>query len=172
MAIYYLWVSSKYGYQQGLAVTVLTWSFFVFCTPVADAGFLIDFPLRLILKLRMVFLESLVWVVAAALNFYFFFFYPEVYTKTKLLDFFYYILANPFPFWIIIIISAIGTFVSIQFGDELMDKVQHKERVMHQKHKLKYRLLISVGLFVLTFIAYNFALKQMGISAEYFKNML
>jgi hypothetical protein len=33
--------------KDGFYVTILTWSFFVLCTPVADAGFLLDFPFRL-----------------------------------------------------------------------------------------------------------------------------
>ncbi|OYT57846.1 MAG: hypothetical protein B6U68_01330, partial [Candidatus Aenigmarchaeota archaeon ex4484_14] len=34
---YFALVSIRYGIQNGLMVTILTWSFFVFCTPIADA---------------------------------------------------------------------------------------------------------------------------------------
>ncbi|MCD6523056.1 MAG: hypothetical protein J7K68_04870, partial [Candidatus Diapherotrites archaeon] len=46
--IYFSFVSMKYGLDKGLLVGLLTWSFFVFCTPIADAGFLLDFPLRIL----------------------------------------------------------------------------------------------------------------------------
>ncbi len=161
---YFFFISWKYGYQQGLIITILSWSFFVLCTPVADAGFLIDFPLRLILKIRMIVVESVVWLIAISLNFYFFFFHSEFYLKTKLLDFFYYILSNPVPFWIIIFLSAIGTFVSVQFGDELMDKIQNQDRIIHKKHRKKFRWIVSLSLFILTFIVYKFVLEKMGVN--------
>ena len=43
-ALYFLYLIYEYGIQDGGLVTLLTWSFFVLCTPVADAGFLLDFP--------------------------------------------------------------------------------------------------------------------------------
>ncbi|MCK5574805.1 MAG: hypothetical protein KAI28_03285, partial [Sphingomonadales bacterium] len=43
----------KYDLATGGLLAALTWSFFVLCTPVADAGFLLDFPLRLLFGIRM-----------------------------------------------------------------------------------------------------------------------
>lgn len=129
---YFFFISQEYGAGQGLFVTFLTWSFFVTCTPIADAGFLLDFPIRLITGLRMIASEVFVWVFAISLNLYSFFLYPEVYNKTEILNLFKHILEKPMPFWAIILISIIGTFVSIKFGDELMDKVRHRERELPQ----------------------------------------
>jgi hypothetical protein len=47
---YFIFIAKKYGLQQGLFVSTLSWSFFVLCTPVADAGFLLDFPSDSLLK--------------------------------------------------------------------------------------------------------------------------
>ncbi|MCA9353073.1 hypothetical protein KC901_02720, partial [Patescibacteria group bacterium] len=44
---YFAFIAFRYGLENGFLVTAGTWSFFVLCTPVADAGFLLDFPLRL-----------------------------------------------------------------------------------------------------------------------------
>ena len=71
--VYFLLTSLKLGFKDGISITILTWSFFVFCTPIADAGFLIDFPIRLITKLKMVYTEIIVWIVAAIVNVLFFF---------------------------------------------------------------------------------------------------
>ncbi len=139
--IYFIFITVEYGLKDGFFVTMLTWSFFVLCTPIADAGFLLDFPVRLITRIRMFFSESIVWGIAILLNFYTFFIHPEIYTKTKLLLLFQHILAHPFPFWAIILLSAVGTFMSIQFGDELMDKVRHSERNLYKKQKHKYKFI-------------------------------
>lgn len=160
---YFIFISTKYGVQNGFLVACLTWSFFVLCTPVADAGFLIDFPLRLITNINMFFLEMIVWLIAIALNIYAIIFDPVIYEKTKILLLFKHILTDPLPFWSIIIVSAIGTFVSIQFGDELLDKKYHKERKFYKKHKHKNKLIIMIFIFVISFVLYDFLLKQLGV---------
>lgn len=161
--IYLFFVSERYGIENGLFITLLTWSFFVLCTPIADAGFLVDFPLRMITRIRMSFSEIFVYSAAILLNLYTFFLHPEMYSKTKILSIFKHILETPFPFWGIIVISAIGTFVSVEFGDELLDKVRHSERKIYHKHKHRHRLIILAFIFVLAFILYDFLLKGLGV---------
>jgi len=160
---YFAFIAEKYGAAAGFSVAALTWSFFVLCTPVADAGFLLDFPLRLILRWRMFFTEILVWVLAAGLNFWAFFAAPEIYEKTKILILFRHILAQPVPFWGIILISAVGTFFSVKFGDELLDKVRHSQREIHKKHKHDFRLVVMIFVFALSLIFYDFLLKKLGV---------
>ncbi len=164
LIVYFIIIAQKYGVQQGLFVTFLSWSFFVLCTPIADAGFLIDFPLRLITRIKMLFSEIFVWILAISLNFYAFFIKPNIYSKTKLLILFKHILENPWPFWSIILISLIGTFVSIRFGDELLDKIKHHERNLYLKHQHNYKLIIMIFLFTIAIILYNYLLKNLGIN--------
>jgi hypothetical protein len=161
---YFLWMSQKYGAEQGFYVAFLTWSFFVLCTPIADAGFLIDLPLRLITKIRMLHSEIIVWSIAISLNIYTFFIHPEVYADTKLLHLFQHILEKPFPFWLIIFVSGLGTFVSILFGDELLDKANHHERDLHKKHKIKYRWVVMIFILGLSFVIYDYFLVKLGLS--------
>ncbi len=160
---YFIFIAQKYGFQQGFLVTLLTWSFFVLCTPIADAGFLIDFPLRLITNLRMFVLEILVWIIAISINLYAFFFVPEVYDKTEILIFFKHILIKPFPFGAIILISMIGTFISIQFGDELLDRIKHKERTLYHKRHPYHKFIVILFLIFITIVLYNFLLNQIEI---------
>ena len=67
---YMLFVSFKFGAGNGFLITILTWSFFVFCTLIADAGFILDFPNRLITGMRMVHSEMIVWGIAFSVNSY------------------------------------------------------------------------------------------------------
>ncbi len=163
--VYFIFISQKYGTEQGLGITILTWSFFVLCTPIADAGFLLDFPIRLITNIKMLYSEILVWLIAISLNIYTFFNFSQTYSKTKILILFKHILQNPFPFWIIIILSALGTFISIQFGDELLDNISHKDKKkIYQKHIYKYKLIVMFFLFASIIILYDFLLKKLGIN--------
>ncbi|MCF7846382.1 MAG: hypothetical protein K9L85_04045 [Candidatus Peribacteraceae bacterium] len=160
---YFFFIAAKYGFASGFLVTALTWSFFVLCTPVADAGFLLDFPFRLITGVRMLFSEIFVWLIAILLNAYVFFSIPEVYAKTKLLVLFQNILAQPFPFWAIVLVSAIGTFMSILFGDELLDKARHHQRKLYKKHKHRYKLFGMIAVALLAIALYDLLLKQLGV---------
>ncbi|NPA86609.1 MAG: hypothetical protein GXO00_01220, partial [Candidatus Diapherotrites archaeon] len=138
---YFAYVAYHYGVKDGLIITLLTWSFFVLSTPIADAGFLLDFPLRILTGMRMVKAEMIVWAIAISLNVYFVLFHPEVYQTTTLLQVFYHILTHPIPYWSIIVLSAIGTFLSVHFGDELLDVFFHSERRKYFLHKEKYELV-------------------------------
>jgi hypothetical protein len=55
---YLLFAVHQFGLSNGILVAALSWSFFVFCTPIADAGFMLDFPIRLITGLRMLVIED------------------------------------------------------------------------------------------------------------------
>ena len=61
---YFVYLSVKYDLITGGIASALTWTFFVLCTPIADAGFLLDFPLRLLFGVRMLISEIAVWAVA------------------------------------------------------------------------------------------------------------
>jgi hypothetical protein len=164
LVLYFIFIAKKYGMQQGFLVTLLSWSFFVLCTPIADAGFLVDFPSRLIFRVKMLFSEMFVWTIAISLNLYAFFVKPEIYATTKFLSIFKHILETPWPFWSIILLSLVGTFVSIQFGDELLDKVKHQERSLYRQQWHNYKWLIMIFLFTVAFLLYRYLLKNLGIN--------
>ncbi len=157
---YLLYIVSQHGIQQGFHVSVLSWSFFVLATPVADAGFLIDFPLRLVLNIKMIVSEAFIWGFAILLNIITFFVTPDIYETTILLKVFKSIIEQPFPYWLIFILSMLGTFISIKFGDELLDTYKHQDRLLHGKHKNKHKFIVMIFLFMVIFIVYNFLLKD------------
>lgn len=159
---YFLFVAGRLGFENGFYVTALTWSFFVLSTPIADAGFLLDFPLRLLVGVRMVFSEAVAWLIAIAINALALGLKPDIYSSTDLLEVFKRILETPWPFWSIIALSAVGTFMSVVFGDELIDKVQHKDRKIYKKHKSKYRMIIMLFIVVAAIVLYDILFKQLG----------
>jgi len=161
---YFVLTSIKLGFKEGISITILTWSFFVFCTPVADAGFLIDFPIRLITKLRMVYSEIIVWSLAIIANIIYFVTNPQIYDHSIILSLFKQILTNPWPYWSIIILSGLGTFLSIIFADELMDVSKHHERKKYHKHLSKYQYIIFAFIILFIIIIYYFLIKQLGLN--------
>ena len=159
---YFLYLTYKYNFLTGGVTALLTWSFFVLCTPIADAGFILDFPLRVLFGIRMVMSEMVVWAIAITINIGSLLYFREYYQTTALTKIFEAILTHPFPYWAVIILSGIGTFLSIKFGDELMDVIHHKERDYFHSHHFKLEL-IMILFFAFIVIAYYELIASLGI---------
>lgn len=166
LMIYFVFTAKKFGTGNGLYISLLTWSFFVFCTPVADAGFMVGFPLRIFANIKMMHSQIGVWIAAFLLNIFAFIFNPDIYHNTLILKLFHHILIQPFPYWIIIILSAAGTFFSTYFGDELINVVSHKNREKYHKHLNKYQIIVFVFLILFILVLYEFLLKKMGVNTH------
>ncbi len=160
---YFGYLSWEYDLKTGGIVAALTWSFFVLCTPIADAGFLLDFPVRLITGMRMFLTEMMVWVLAISINLTAVFLSPESYQKTFLTSLFYKILIHPWPYWSIILLCGIGTFLSVRFGDEMMDVVAHRDRHFFHRHGFTHKLIIMAGLFLVILWAYYHLIETLGV---------
>ncbi len=165
---YFTFVAFEHGIEQGFWITFLTWAFFVFCTPIADAGFLLDFPIRLLTDIRMVYSEMFVWFVALMITVDTIIFNPHVFEKTVILRFFRHVLYKPFPYWLIIVISATGTFMSVLFGDELIDVVKHHQREKHEEHNHKYKLILMAFAVLVLIVLYDFLLIELNGSIPFF----
>lgn len=140
--LYYLYMGYEYGFENGTLVTLLTWSFFVLCTPVADAGFLLDFPIRLLYKVKMVHTEILVWVLDIFIVSITVIFNPAVYEINALMKLFHQILINPIPYWFIIVLCCIGTFMSIIIGDNIYDTIEQKDKKFSKAFLKKMGLMV------------------------------
>ncbi len=161
---YLIYTSYKFGSGNGLLITALTWSFFVFCTPIADAGFILALPIRLLIGVRMVYTQIFSYLLAFLINIITLIYTPTIYNKTLLLNLYHQILTKAFPYWGIIILSFVGTFFSIYFGDELIDVTAHKERTKYHRHINKYKFIVFVFTMVATIIFYNFLLHKLNIN--------
>lgn len=164
LAAYFFYMSWKYDAATGASVAVLTWSFFVLCTPIADGGFILAFPIRALFGVRMVITQVAVWFLAVAVNLYMLFENRVAYEVTFITGLLERILIEPYPYWSILLISAMGTFLSIFFGDEMIDVTTHKDREKHHKHGFKHRTLLVLGLGLLTVFAYYHLLAELGIN--------
>ncbi len=164
LVAYFGYMSWKYDAATGAWLAVLSWSFFVLCTPIADGGFLVAFPVRLLFKVRMVVTQAVVFVLAVAINIVAVGVAPDSYQDAPITRLLYSILTTPWPYWSILLISALGTALSIWFGDEMMDVTSHANREKHHRHGFKHRTLVVLGLGVLTVIAYYHLLSHLGVS--------
>jgi hypothetical protein len=161
---YYTYMSWKYDASTGFSVSLLTWSFFVLCTPIADGGFILAFPIRLLFGIKMSVTQIALWFVAISINIFMLISSPNSYNLTFLTKLLKHILTTPYPYWSILILSAAGTLLSIYFGDEMMDVTLHKDRVQHHRHGLKYRTVLVAGLGILTIVSYYYLLSSLNIA--------
>ena len=166
LAAYFSYLSFQFGVMTGGITSALTWSFFVLCTPIADAGFLLDFPLRLLFGIRMLVSEVAVWTVAITINVVSLLYFVEYYQTTKLTMLLHAVLSNPYPYWIVILLSAAGTFLSIRFADELMDVVHHRDREFFHRHNFKHEILIII-FFVFVLVGYYELIASLGIETNF-----
>lgn len=162
---YFAYLNYQYDMATSGIVAGLTWSFFVLCTPVADAGFLLDFPLRLLFGIRMVLSEAVVWAMAIAINVAALVFWPAAYDTTVLTRVFLTILTTPVPYWAVIALSGIGTFLSIRFGDELMDVLHHRDRDYFHSHHFKHELVLF-AFFLVVLVGYYELIASIGLDID------
>lgn len=173
--VYFVFSLIYYGLGNGILISFLTWLMFVFCTPIADAGFLLYFPIRLINGLRMIYSEILVWSIALLLNVCLLILLPQIYEKTFLLNLFKTLLLNPISIWLIIALFIAGTFLSartfslIYFGDKFIDITNFKEQRKYKKHKnkhisiIKHRNIIVLFSILLTILLYYHILDKQRV---------
>lgn len=165
---YWAFISFRYGKIIGAHVTLLTWSLFVMCSPIATAGLLIDLPARLLTKIRMFYIEIIVWVFALLVNLFTLATYPSIYDKTILLSILRFILTNPVPYWSIIFVSVAGTFVSVRFMDELLDVSHEKHRKYYLMHESKHTLITFAFVILFLVLFYNFMVQFFGFGLTVF----
>jgi hypothetical protein len=161
---YFVYMSFQFDAATGAWLALLSWSFFVLCTPIADGGFIVAFPLRLLFGIRMVWTQLVVWVAAAALNIVAIYLAAASYADTALTRLLFRILTTPWPYWSILLLSAAGTAFSIWFGDEMMDVTTHAQRTRHHRHGFKHRIFVVLGLGVLSILAYYHLLNDLGVA--------
>lgn len=154
LVAYFGYMSWKFDASTGAWVSVLSWSFFVLCTPIADGGFIVAFPIRLLFGTRMLITQIVVWVVALGMNITALIVSPTSFEHTALTRLLHTILVTPWPDWSILGISLAGTLISIWFGDEMIDMTTHDSCQKRHRHGFKHKTLVVIGFGVLTILAY------------------
>lgn len=167
LTAYFIYLSLKFGATSGVVISFLTWSFFVLCTPIADAGFLLNFPLRFFIGIRMIVSEIFVWIVAVSGNIFILKFYRHYYYKTFLTKLFHKIIVTPYPYWAIIALSAIGTFLSIKFGDNIYDAIAAEKNKKTVRKHFKSQTGVFILIFSIVILIYYHLLKSLGIKIHW-----
>ncbi|MFH0930271.1 MAG: hypothetical protein V1814_03405 [Candidatus Moraniibacteriota bacterium] len=162
LLLYTIYLMRSYG-ADGLTLGFITWSAFVIATPLPDGGIILDFPIRLLTGIRMVFSEIFVWIVAISVNVYLVFEKPYIYEKTLVARSFHRILMHPWPDWSIILISLAGTFLGLYFGDELLDVITHSKRKKYSKFGYIYKFIFAIFGLALLYVSYKYFLRLFGI---------
>lgn len=139
----------KHGIEEGIAITVLMWSFFVFLTPIPSAGLIFELPIRLLTKHKMMTTQYYIWAAGAVFVIPAFLFFPGIFDSTGPLKIFHYVLTNPIPYSILLLICAAGTAISVHLADEIVDEAE--DEIIH--HKRKHISWISVILFLVALAA-------------------
>ncbi|MFH1393605.1 MAG: hypothetical protein ABIH29_01875 [Candidatus Micrarchaeota archaeon] len=165
LAVFLMFMLNKYGFEQGLEITLLVWTFFVLCTPLAAADLLLDVPLRLLSETRMIYSHAIVWFVALAINLGAMHFAPGLYEATPILSLLYHILTNPVPYWGLVGLCLIGTFLSLEVADEVVDEVEDKMEARHHRHHSMLHFFILAALIAGVLIIYDSLLGEMGMEA-------
>ena len=165
LIFYFLFISSKYGAQDGLLITLLVWSFFVFCTPVADAGILVGFPIRLATGVKMLHSEIIVTVAAFFITAFSYVFNPVIFSQTYILTAYKKIISTPFPYWSIILISTIGTFISVYIADCALDP--RKQKKTHVKFLIKYEKSILLVSLLIVIPIYYYLIKSLKLNINF-----
>ncbi|MFL0810004.1 MAG: hypothetical protein K6L76_06290 [Agarilytica sp.] len=162
---YFSYLTYQYDLLTGGVAALITWSFFVLCTPIADAGFLLDFPIRVLFNIRMIWSEIAVWAIAIIINIVSLIYFSQFYEITFITKTMKIILTTPYPYWLVILLSGIGTFLSIRFGDELMDVLHHKHRKFYLSHHFKHEIVLFV-FFLFVIFGYYEIISTLGIDVK------
>jgi len=161
---YFAYLSLRYDLATGGVGSALTWSFFVLCTPVADAGALLDFPLRMLMGVRMVLSEMAVWAIALTLNLTTLALAPGYYQTTLPTRMLYLVLTQPWPYWGVIALSGAGTFMSVMFGDQLLDALRERGWTI-LRSRPSWTELMLIALFAAVVGGYFWLMAELGLQA-------
>jgi multisubunit Na+/H+ antiporter MnhB subunit len=110
----------------------------------------------------MVVSEIAVWAIALGANAAVMLAAPQYYETTLLTSLLHRVLTHPYPYWGIVILSGLGTFLSIKFGDELMDVIHHRDRAYFHTHHFKHELILF-AFFLVVLAAYYQLIASIGI---------
>jgi len=162
LIIYAAYMLSEFGVEQGLLITGLTWSVFVFCVPFAASDILVGLPLRALFNLRLMVSQVIVWVGGGAINIYTMVTNPSIYHSTPLLEVFHYILSNPIPYWAILGLCGFGTFLSVVLADDVLDDLDPKKKAHSKKLEVLF-LMILLGIA----LVYSVLLSELNVSISH-----
>jgi hypothetical protein len=156
----------KPGIGPGLERTALTWAFLVFLTPMPLAGVLIELPLKFLTKHSMMKIQAIVWGTGLAITISALAFFPQAFSSTSILVLFLHVLSNPFPYWGLLGLCAMGTFISVHLIDDVVDEVKDEMHHKHRKRMSLFQVALSVAAMVLILYTFWVSVTALGMSSH------
>lgn len=149
------------GIKKGFTVVILTWCFFVFGTPIADAGAIVDFPVRIITNNPFYNTELIVFAVAATIIVIFLWVSPKSYEDTFLTRVLYKMFTRPFSLYgLIIILSIVGTLISAYVENDIYNwALYNKGHIQSWRNKLLVIIFFIIWIIYIGII-YHLRLKD------------
>ncbi|QQR48884.1 hypothetical protein IPF37_04970 [bacterium] len=136
---------SIYGIKHGTLLALLIWSCYALCIPAGHGQLLLGFPLRLVTD-RPIFTEPFFWSFAVIINIFSYFFEPYIYYQTIPTYLLYRIIVNPNPYWLIFLVSGLGTFFTFIINEDPVN-------IQNYRNKIIRHLLILFG--ILNFLYFS-----------------
>lgn len=124
IVLFYSYYIAYFGLLQGIYTASLVWSFFILCIPATHGKVIIGFPLYVITRERY-YPEIFLWFMAIGLNIFTYLWAPNYYTHSIISSLLYRIIAIPNPYWIIIAVSALGTFYNYAMRSYAWEKKKY-----------------------------------------------
>jgi hypothetical protein len=155
---FYLFISSLFmtrfiymnGIISGTRIFLLVWSLYILCIPGGHGQLIVGLPMQLI-KHKNVCTESLFWPAAALINLITYLVAPSMYLQTPTTGLLYRIISQPNPYWLIILISLIGTSYNGFSKESYFDTV-------NTTHKKIRDLIVAVGAVIFILFVYKDAI--------------
>jgi hypothetical protein len=98
----------QYGVGRGMHLTFLTWSFYMLCIPIPNSAVATSFILNFFTSKSERYAKLIPWLIAVLLNIFTYFVMPYTYVMSATTFLLYRIISNPWPYWIIIVTSALS----------------------------------------------------------------
>lgn len=138
----------NHNFTTSLLATLITWSAYVLCIPAYHGKFILGIPYKIITRKKLLYPERILWPAAIIFNFISVYSYNSAYQTTIVTHLFYQIISTPWPQWLIILVSALGTFYKSFLGYQNF----YKHKYLHYFIRT---ILIILGILTLLYLSYN-----------------
>lgn len=149
-----LHLSVQHGTIPGIFMTVLTWSFFVLCLPVTGKPVIIG---KLLAPMSRKHLYSVPWYLnsyfvrwslALLVNGFTYIVLPYIYLTSVTTFLLYRIMTNPWPYWMIIFVSSLGSIYERLIARPELESLQFR-------HLLVKGFFILLGFGTFIYLSYS-----------------
>jgi hypothetical protein len=141
-----LWIEQ--GFKNALHTILLTWSLFILCIPANHGKIIIGLPARFLFGKPCAHTQVITVSLATLINLFTYLIIPAAYFSTILTHLLLRIISNPWPYWSIILVCALGTLYKSLIGI----KNFNTKKLVH--YPIRTFIMIS-GIFMFLYFSYK-----------------